>query len=41
MNQHRCPTTDKIWPDCPEPTDKQWQAIPTERAGHRFESRFE
>jgi hypothetical protein len=41
MNQRRCPTTDKIWPDCPELTEKQWQAIPAERAGNRFESRFE
>src|SRR5215467_15483468 len=41
MNQRRCPTTDKIWPDCPELTEKQWQAIPAEKAGNRFESRFE
>jgi hypothetical protein len=40
MNQRRCPTTDKIWPDCPELTEKQWQAIP-EKVGNRFESRFE
>jgi hypothetical protein len=41
MNQRRCPTNDKIWPDCPELTEKQWQAIPAEKAGNRFESRFE
>src|SRR5262245_17542386 len=41
MNQRRCPYTDKIWPDCPELTEKQWQAIPAESAGNRFESRFE
>ena len=41
MNQYRCPTTDKIWPDCPELTEKQWQAIPAEKAGNRFESRFD
>ena len=40
-NQHRCPTTDKIWPDCTELGEKQWQAIPAEKAGNRFESRFD
>jgi hypothetical protein len=41
MNQRRCPTTDKIWPDCPELTEKQWQVTPAEKTGNRFESRFE
>jgi len=41
MNQHRCPTTDKTLADCPELNEKQWQAIPAEKADNRFESRFE
>jgi hypothetical protein len=41
MNQHRCPSTDKTLADCPEFDEKQWQEIPTEKAGNRFESRFE
>ena len=40
MNR-RCPYPDKTWADCPELTEKQWQGIPTEKAGNRFESRFE
>ena len=41
MNQYRCPTADKTLADCPELTEKQWQPIPAERDGNRFESRFE
>jgi hypothetical protein len=40
MNR-RCPYTDKTLADCPELTEKQWQAIPAEKAGNRFESRFD
>jgi hypothetical protein len=41
MNQHRCPPTDKTLADCPELGEKQWQEIPAEKAGNRFESRFD
>ena len=41
MNHHRCPSTDKTLVDCPELGDKQWRPIPAEKAGNRFESRFE
>jgi len=41
MNQRRCPTGDKSLADCPELNEKQWQTIPAEKAGSRFESRFE
>jgi hypothetical protein len=37
----RCPYTDKTWADCPELDEKQWQEAPAEKAGNRFESRFE
>jgi hypothetical protein len=40
MNR-RCAYTDRTWADCPELTEKQWQAIPAEKAGNSFESRFE
>ena len=41
MNQRRCPSTDKTLTDCPELGEKQWQTIPAEKSGNRFESRFE
>jgi hypothetical protein len=40
MNR-RCPYADKTWADCPELIEKQWQAIPAEKARNRFESRFD
>ena len=40
MNR-RCPYTDKTWADCAELTEKQWPGIPAEKAGNRFESRFD
>jgi hypothetical protein len=41
MNQRRCPSDDKTLTDCPELGEKQWQEIPVEKAGNRFESRFD
>lgn len=41
MNQHRCPSTDRTLADCSEFGEKQWQEIPDEKAGNRFESRFD
>jgi hypothetical protein len=41
MNQHRCPSTDKTLADCPELGEKQLLEIPAEKAGDRFESRFD
>jgi len=41
MKQRRCPFTDKTLADCPELGEKQWQEIPAEKAGNRFESRFD
>jgi hypothetical protein len=41
LNEHRCFSTDKTWPDCPELGEKHWQEIPAEKAGGRFESRFD
>jgi hypothetical protein len=41
MNQRRCPSTYKTLTDCPELDEKQWQEAPAEKAGNRFESRFE
>jgi hypothetical protein len=41
MNRHPCPPTDKISEDCPKLGEKQWQTIPAEKSGNRFESRFE
>ena len=40
-NQNPCPPTDKISEDCLQLGEKQWQTIPAEKAGNRFESRFE
>ena len=41
MNQRRCPSPDKTLADCPEFDEKQWQEIPAEKVGNRFESRFD
>jgi hypothetical protein len=41
MNQHTCPFTDKTLADCRQLDEKQWQTIPAEKVGNRFESRFE
>jgi hypothetical protein len=41
MNQHTCPSTDKTLADCRQLDEKQWQTIPAEKVGNRFESRFE
>lgn len=40
-NQNPCVPTDKVSEDCPQLGEKQWQTIPAEKAGNRFESRFE
>jgi hypothetical protein len=36
MNQ-ACVSTDKIWPNCLQPGEKQWQLIPAEKAQNRFD----
>src|SRR4029077_6948342 len=41
MNQHTCPSTDKTLADCRQLDEKQWQTIPAEKVGNRFEARFE
>jgi hypothetical protein len=41
MNQNRCPSIDKNSGDCSQLGEKQWQTIPAEKVGNRFESRFE
>jgi hypothetical protein len=41
MNQNPCPSIDKNSEDCPQLGEKQWQTIPAEKSGNRFESRFE
>jgi hypothetical protein len=41
MNQNPCLSPDKTLADCPQLGEKQWQTIPAEKAGNRFESRFE
>jgi hypothetical protein len=40
-NQNPCISTNKISGDCPQFDEKQSQTIPAEKAGNRFESRFE
>src|SRR5262249_14114402 len=40
-NQNPCLPTDKISENCPELGEKQWKEIPAEKAGNRFESRFD
>jgi hypothetical protein len=41
MNPNPCAPTDKILKDCPQLGEKQLQTIPAEKAGNRFESRFD
>jgi len=41
MNQRRCPSAEKTLADCSELGEKQWKEIPAEKAGNRFESRFD
>ena len=40
-NQNPCAPADKISENCPQLGEKQLQTIPAEKAGNRFESRFE
>src|SRR6516165_10520433 len=37
QNQHTCPFTDKTLADCRQLDEKQWQTIPAEKVGNRFE----
>jgi hypothetical protein len=38
MNPNPCNPINKILADCPQLGAKQWQTIPAEKSGNRFES---